>query len=57
MEDLIIHEIKKVKEECKEELELLGRELKVPSKPFKIYRYSEVLEKFGSDDVLSAKEK
>jgi len=57
VEDLVIHLIKKVKEECKEELELLGRELKVPSKPFKIYRYSEVLEKFGSDDVLSTKEK
>ena len=57
VEDLVIHLIKKVKEECKEELEILGRELKVPSKPFKIYRYSEVLEKFGSDDFLSAKEK
>jgi asparaginyl-tRNA synthetase len=38
-------------------LEVLGRELKVPSKPFKIYRYSEILEKFGSDGALSAKEK
>ena len=57
VEDLIIHVIKKVKEECKEELDLLGRELKVPLKPFKVYRYSEVLEKYGSDDVLSEKEK
>jgi aspartyl/asparaginyl-tRNA synthetase len=45
VEDLVIHLIKKVKEKCKEVLEDLGRELKVPSKPFKIYRYSEVLEK------------
>ena len=57
VEDLIIHIIKKVKEECKEELKFLNRELKVPPKPFKIYKYSEVLEKFGSDDVLSSKEK
>jgi asparaginyl-tRNA synthetase len=57
VEDLVIHVIKKVKEECKEELDLLGRELRVPSKPFKVYRNSEVLEKYGSDDALSEKEK
>ena len=57
VEDLIIHIIKKVKEECENELKILNREIEIPSKPFKVYRYSEVLEKFGSDDTLSSIEK
>ena len=57
VEDLVIHIIKTVKEECKAELEILRRDLEVPVKPFKVYKYSEVLEKFRSDDALSTKEK
>lgn len=57
VEDLVIHIIKTVKEECEAELEILRRDLEVPVKPFKVYKYSEVLEKFGSDDALSTKEK
>jgi len=57
VEDLVIHVIKTVKEECDAELKILGRELEIPKRPFKVYKYSEVLEKFGSDDALSLREK
>ncbi len=57
VEELVIHIIKTVREKCREELEIFNRELKIPERPFKIYKYSEVLEKFGSDDDLSRMEK
>ncbi|MHA1610008.1 MAG: asparagine synthetase A [Candidatus Njordarchaeales archaeon] len=42
-EDLLIYIIGRVKKECKEELESLGRELKIPHKPFRILTFEEAL--------------
>lgn len=44
LEELVVHVIKEVKDKNKKELELLGVELKVPQKPFKIITYDEALE-------------
>jgi len=49
-EQLVIAGIKKVKEECKKELELLGVEVKIPKAPFPELRFPEIydiLEKKG----------
>ncbi|MEM7825350.1 MAG: aspartate--tRNA(Asn) ligase [Candidatus Aenigmatarchaeota archaeon] len=49
-EELIISTIKKVVKECEEELELLGKELKLPKKPFPELRFPgiyKILEEFG----------
>ncbi|MFH1440205.1 MAG: asparagine synthetase A [Candidatus Woesearchaeota archaeon] len=53
MEDMIIHVITRVKDECKEELKALGRvgdkELVVPSKPFKRISTKDAEARFGKD--------
>ncbi|MGC8960863.1 MAG: asparagine synthetase A [Candidatus Bathyarchaeia archaeon] len=46
-EELIVDSIRRVKEGFDEELRLLGRELKVPEVPFKVYRRSELVEAYG----------
>ena len=54
VEDLVIYTLKRVREERKEELELLGREVRIPSKPFKVYTTHEMEEKYGSDWEIKA---
>lgn len=58
-EDMLIHLFKKLREECKEELEILGREIKIPSKPFKRISFEEAYNKYGKDyeEMLSKEEK
>ncbi len=49
-ENLVIAGIRKVKEECKEDLELLEKEIEVPSAPFPELKFPliyEILEEFG----------
>ncbi|MGQ4833510.1 MAG: asparagine synthetase A [Candidatus Asgardarchaeia archaeon] len=41
-EDLIVYTISFIKKHMSEELEILGRELRVPKKPFKRYTYDEI---------------
>lgn len=48
-EDLIRESVKAVKEELGEELELLGRRLRVPETPFKVYKRGELEERYGED--------
>ena len=43
-EDLIVYTIKAVMKNKKEDLETLGRELKVPKRPFKRYTYDDIFE-------------
>jgi len=47
IEDLLIHVFRRVLDLHKEELGFLGRELKIPSKPFKRYTSHEMIEEFG----------
>lgn len=54
VEDLIIHIIKTVKSENKEELEELGREIRVPQKPFPVYTTHELEERYGKDWEINA---
>ena len=58
-EKLIVHLIKNIKKECKKELEVLGRDPKVPKRPFKIISYDEAYRKYGKDfeTVISKKYK
>ena len=49
-EELVVYAMKKVRRECREELELLGKEIKIPKKPFPELRFPrvyEILEEFG----------
>lgn len=46
-EDLIVESISFVKEELMEELKILGRDLRVPEAPFKVYRRRELMETYG----------
>ena len=48
-EDLVCEIISRVLKENREELELLGRKLEVPPKPFKVYTTHELKEKYGKD--------
>jgi len=48
-EDLVCEIISRVLKENREELELLGRKLEVPPKPFKVYTTHELEEKYGKD--------
>ncbi|MHA1616663.1 MAG: asparagine synthetase A [Candidatus Njordarchaeales archaeon] len=43
-EELLIYTIERVKKECSEELEALGRDLRVPHKPFKVITFEKALE-------------
>ncbi|MGC8932584.1 MAG: asparagine synthetase A [Candidatus Methanodesulfokora sp.] len=54
VEDLIIHIIKAVKSENEEELEELGREIKIPQKPFPVYTTHELEERYGKDWEINA---
>lgn len=47
-EELITESIKYVKESLPHELEILGRELRIPQAPFKVYKRIELEEKYGS---------
>lgn len=47
-EELITESIKYVKESLSHELEILGRELRIPQAPFKVYKRIELEEKYGS---------
>ncbi|MCD6457483.1 MAG: asparagine synthetase [Thermoproteales archaeon] len=54
-EDLVCEIISRVLKENREELELLGRKLEVPPKPFKVYTTHELEEKYGKDwEVLAS---
>ena len=49
-EGLIVYALKKIKKECAEELELLGKEIKIPKTPFPELRFPkiyEILEELG----------
>ncbi len=48
-EDLVREVISRVVKERREELELLGRKLEVPPKPFKVYTTHELEEMYGKD--------
>jgi len=54
-EELIVESIAAVKEGLQEELETLGREIRVPETPFEVYRKKALEEKYGEDweDPLS----
>jgi asparaginyl-tRNA synthetase len=43
-EQLFCYLVKRIKERCKEDLKAFGRELRVPSRPFKRVKYSEAIE-------------
>jgi asparaginyl-tRNA synthetase len=47
-EELITESIKYVRKHLSRELEVLGRELKIPQTPFKVYKRSELEEKYGA---------
>lgn len=49
MEELIPFVFKKVQEKCSEELKALGRELRIPEAPFKVYTTKELEKKHGKD--------
>lgn len=49
MEDLFAEIIKRIKQDCKEELEYFRRDIKVPSKPFKVFESKELETKYGKD--------
>lgn len=59
MEEMIICVFSSVKEDCKEELELLGRSLRIPTMSFKVFEKPELEKKYGADfeAVVSKKEK
>ena len=54
VEDMVITVIKTVKHEKAEELELLGRDLVVPRKPFKVYTTHELEERYGKEWEMEA---
>ena len=55
-EEMLIYVFKKIKETCEPELEKLGRELKIPSRPFKRIGFEEAYTEYGEDyeEILSA---
>ena len=59
MEDLFAEIITKVKEDCKEELEYFGRDIKIPLKPFKVYESKKLKAEYGDDfeKIVSKMEK
>ncbi len=58
-EEMIKDLITSIKESCKDELEQLQREIKVPKTPFKRISYKEAYEKYGEDfeTIISKKNK
>ncbi len=59
IEDLIIEIFKAVKQDCKQELEKLKRNLITPTKPFKIYESEELKKEYGKsfEKIISEKSK
>jgi len=55
-EGLLVHVLEQVHAHCSGELQLLGRDLRIPSAPFPRITYSEAEREFGTpfDDALSA---
>jgi len=49
VEGILIETLKYIKEEYEEELSILGVGLRIPKRPFKIYRRKELEEKYGKD--------
>jgi len=49
IEELIVSVFSAVKKDCKKELEQLGRSLRVPETPFKVFKKPELVEKYGAD--------
>jgi len=58
-EEMFVHILKEIKKRCEEELNFFGRTLKIPTTPFKRYRFVDVYELYGDDYEmeLSVKEK
>lgn len=54
VEGLVVHCFRKVRKDRGYELERLGRELRVPTKPFKRYTTHELVEEYGEDWELKA---
>ena len=54
VEDLVVETIKEIKKVSKGDLEILGRELRVPKKPFKRYTTHELEEIYGDDWEMKA---
>jgi len=54
-EEMLIDVIQTAKKDCKKELSFLGRELRIPKRPFKQIRYEEAYKQYGEDfeSVLS----
>ena len=48
-EEIFIHVLKEVKKHCKKQLEFFGRDLKIPSTPFKRIAFMEAMEEHGKD--------
>ncbi|RLE35030.1 asparagine synthetase [Candidatus Acetothermia bacterium] len=48
-ERLLIHVLERVRERCSTELGFLGRNLPLPARPFPVFTYREVEERFGPD--------
>ena len=51
LEELTYSIVQHLEQNCKEELKILGVELKTPSRPFKKYRYDHILEELRSKGV------
>ncbi|MGC9133308.1 MAG: asparagine synthetase A [Nanopusillaceae archaeon] len=49
VEDILVSTLEYLKREYKEEFEKLGIKLRIPEKPFKVYKRKELEEKYGED--------
>jgi asparaginyl-tRNA synthetase len=59
VEDILVSTLEYLKREYKEEFEKLGVKLRIPEKPFKVYKRKELEEKYGEDweDKISKESK
>jgi len=59
VEELYVGLIKHLKKKCGDIFETIGRELRIPSKPFKVYKYGELKELYGDawEEALSKESK
>jgi len=48
-ERLLVHVLREVKKTCREELSEFGREVRVPSRPFKRIQFGEAYERYGNE--------
>lgn len=55
VEDLFVSLIAHIKKNCVEELEILGRDLRVPRRPFRKYYYTDLVEEHGEswEEIIS----